>query len=263
MVYSMKAYAKVNIGLKITGKRSDGYHIISSYFLRIPFYDEIELSITDGDSISITGNECYLDRGEDLMAKAYRLYREKTGLVFGALVRIRKNIPVKAGLGGGSSDAAAVLRLLENHFGAFGNDSLFSLSSSVGADVPFFLTNFRFAYVTGTGERIEEREFLKEYRYITLFRSSGSGVSTMEAYRKLDSLRLDNMALGDIRYPIRREDFSNDFEKIEGDEILSELSGYLNPDDYLSLSGSGSVWFLLSREKWNIDTPYYWGSGEI
>lgn len=263
MVYSTKAYAKVNIGLKITGQRDDGYHTISSYFLLTPFYDEIELSIHEGNTISITGNKNYIGDGEDLMAKAYRFYREKTGLVFSVEIRIKKNIPLKAGLGGGSSDAASVLRLLENHFHVLGEDGLFSLSSAVGADVPFFITGFRFAYVEGTGDKIEERKFPSGYRYITLFRGNESGVSTKEAYRKLDSLKLDCTPLPDISYPIRRSDFPNDFEKIEGNKMLSELGGYLNNDDYLSLSGSGSVWFLLSREKWTSETPLYFVSKEI
>lgn len=263
MVYSTKAYAKVNIGLKITGQRDDGYHTISSYFLLTPFYDEIELSIHEGNTVSITGNESYIEGSEDLMAKAYRLYREKTGLVFAVEIRIKKNIPLKAGLGGGSSDAAAILRVLEEHFNALGKEGLFALSTSVGADVPFFLTGFRFAYVEGIGERIEERKFPSGYRYITLFRGTGSGVSTKEAYRKLDSLKLDCTPLPDISYPIRRSDFPNDFEKIEEDGMLSELSTFLDRESYLSLSGSGSVWFLLSYEEWTAETPFYLASKEI
>lgn len=263
MVYSTKAYAKVNIGLKVTGQRDDGYHTISSYFLLTPFYDEIELSIHEGNTVSITGNESYIEGSEDLMAKAYRLYREETGLVFSVEIRIKKNIPLKAGLGGGSSDAAAILRVLEEHFNALGKDGLFALAISVGADVPFFLTGFRFAYVEGIGERIEERKFPSGYRYITLFRGNGSGVSTKEAYRKLDSFELDCTPLPDISYPIRRSDFPNDFEKIEEDGMLSELGTFLDRESYLSLSGSGSVWFLLSREKWTAETPFYLASKEI
>ncbi len=250
MVYRIEAEAKVNIGLKITGRRDDGYHTLSSYFLLIPFSDDIEVEINNGDSTEIEGNEGYLESGEDLMAKAVRLYREKTGLVFGVHIRIRKNIPTKAGLGGGSSDAAAVLRVLNRHFGAMDSASLLSLSSSVGADVPFFTSGFRFAYVEGVGEKIKERSFPGGYRYITLFRAPGSGTSTKEAYGKLDSFQLDSWPLPDISFPIERTSFPNDFEKIEGTEMYDNLKNRLGKNDYLSLSGSGSVWFLLSEMEW-------------
>ena len=250
MVFRTEAYAKVNIGLKITGKRDDGYHTLSSYFLLVPFHDEITLEIKDGDGTEIEGNGSYLREGEDLMAKAVRLYREKTGLRFGTDIRIRKNIPVKAGMGGGSSDASAVLRLLNAHFGALSESEMISLSSAVGADVPFFTSRLKFALVEGTGGIIKERAFPSGYRYITLFRADPGGTETGKAYRKLDSLPLDLSPLGDISYPITRSSFPNDFEKIEGTAMYDTLKDRLREGDYLSLTGSGSVWFLLSGEKW-------------
>lgn len=264
MVYSTKAYAKVNIGLKITGKREDGYHLLSSYFLRIPLYDEIEVKITDGGSVNIMGNETYLDGGEDLMAKAYRLYREKTGLDFGLDIRIKKHIPARAGLGGGSSDASALLRILDDHFCALGDDALSALSISVGADCPFFLSEYDFAYVEGIGEKIEKRIFPSGYNYITLFRGDESGVSTKEAYRALDSFSLDNKPLlKDVTFPFNRIDFPNDFEKIEGCGLLEELKNTIEDGGYLSLSGSGSVWFLLSRLEWRGCSSRFLWTGAV
>lgn len=250
MYYRSKAYAKVNIGLKITGKREDGYHLLSSYFLLIPLYDEIELEITEGDNISIEGNESYLTSKVDLMEKAVRLYREKTGLEFGVNIKIDKNIPTRAGLGGGSSDSASVLKLLNSHFKALTDDETMVLSTKIGADVPFFFSGYGFAYVEGTGEKITKKTFPGGYNYISLFRQNESGVSTKEAYDKLDSLSLDHCPLPGITYPIRREDYPNDFEKVEGTGLYNSLSKELEENDYLSLSGSGSVWFLLSKNEW-------------
>ena len=250
MVYRTEAYAKVNIGLKITGRRDDGYHTLSSYFLLVPFHDEISLEIKDGNETTIEGNGGYLTSGEDLMAKAVRLYRKKTGLEFGTDIKIKKNIPVKAGMGGGSSDASTVLRLLNEHYGALTEDEMFSLSCAVGADVPFFSSCLHFAYVEGTGDIIEKREFPSRYRYITLFRADSGGVDTREAYRRLDNLGLDFRPLGDITYPVTRSSFPNDFERIEGTAVYDRLKDRLRKGDYLSLTGSGSVWFLLSEKKW-------------
>ncbi len=250
MVYRTEAYAKVNIGLKITGRRDDGYHTLSSYFLLVPFHDEISLEIKDGDETTIDGNGSYLTSGEDLMAKAVRLYREKTGLKSGTVIKIRKNIPVKAGMGGGSSDASAVLRLLNDHYGALTDEEMISLSSAVGADVPFFTSRLKFAYVEGKGEIIKECAFPPGYRYITLFRADAGGTETKEAYRMLDNLGLDFRPLGDISYPLTRSSFPNDFEKIGGTAVYDRLKDRLREGDYLSLTGSGSVWFLLSEKKW-------------
>lgn len=250
MLYKAKAYAKVNIGLRIVGKRDDGYHLLSSYFSLIPLYDEIELDINSGSDTTIKGNEEYLDKGEDLMAKAVRIYKKETNLDFSVSISIRKNIPTQAGLGGGSSDAGAVLRLINNHFKALTSAELLLLAEKIGADVPFFVSGFKVAYCEGIGEKVEERELPKEYKYIALFRAEGSGVSTSIAYSRLDKLSLSSNPLPPLRYPLSRDKYPNDFEKIEGDDIYREIENSLNEGDYLSLSGSGSVWFLLSREEW-------------
>lgn len=250
MVYKTKAYAKVNIGLKIVGKRDDGYHLLSSYFSLIPLYDEIELSIDDGSDTIIKGNREYLEAGEDLMAKAVRIYKAQTGLEFSTLISIKKNIPTRAGLGGGSSDASSILKLLNNHFKALDNEDLMMLGAKIGADVPFFVSGFKTAYCEGIGERVEERHLPEEYEYIALFRSEGSGVSTADAYSALDNITLSSDPLPPLEYPLTREKYPNDFEKIEGDGIYRELKESLTGGDYLSLSGSGSVWFLLSRSEW-------------
>ncbi len=250
MIYKAKAYAKVNIGLRIVGRRDDGYHLISSYFLLIPLYDEIETDINNGSGVIINGNESYLDKGEDLMEKAVKIYKEKTNLDFSVSIKIKKNIPTKAGLGGGSSDAAATLTLINNHFKALSSAELLMLAGKIGADVPFFVSGFKTAYCEGIGEKMEERRLPEEYKYIALFRGEGSGVSTSDAYSRLDELSLLSDPLPLLEYPISREKYPNDFEKITGDEVYRKMKESLQDSDYLSLSGSGSVWFLLSRNEW-------------
>ncbi len=250
MIYKTKAYAKVNIGLRIVGRRDDGYHLISSYFLLIPLYDEIETDINNGSGVIISGNESYLDKGEDLMEKAVRIYKEKTNLDFSVSIKIKKNIPTKAGLGGGSSDAASVLRVINSHFKLLSDEELLILSEKIGADVPFFVSLRNVAYISGIGEKVEERKLPEEYKYIALFRANGSGVSTKEAYSSLDKLSLPHVSLPHLEYPLTRDKYPNDFERIEGDEVYRMMKDTIADDDYLSLSGSGSVWFLLSRNEW-------------
>lgn len=254
----VKAYAKVNIGLKIVGKREDGYHLLSSYFLLIPLYDEIEVEIERGEySVTIEGND-YINNETDLMTKACNLFRERTGLNFKIKIIIKKNIPLRAGLGGGSSDASAILVLLNSYFSYFSTSELISFSSLIGADCPFFVSGYKLAYVSGIGERVEEREWTLPYSYISLFRRSDKGTSTKEAYRKIDEIKESEKdeILSSLSYPIRRSSFPNDFEKVEGIELYESIKEYLETDDYISLSGSGSVWFLLSKKEWQGDRKY-------
>ena len=188
MEYKTRAYGKVNIGLKVGEKRADGYHNIDSYFLLIPFFDELEFSLAEGPySVAIEGNEKYLASGKmDIMEKAAFLYHERSGVDFSLRIKVSKHIPQEAGLGGGSTDASAVLSFLNSCFHAFSSSNLLYLSKEVGADVPFFLSGEKCAKVGGIGEKITPMEWTLPYKYISLFRAPGSGVSTKEAYEELD-----------------------------------------------------------------------------
>ena len=117
-----KAYAKINIGLYVKGKRPDGFHDLDSYFHLIGLHDEIDIDFfpSSETEVNIKGNGIYLDEGkEDLMAKALRLFSEKSFMCFRAEIAIVKHIPFKAGLGGGSSDAGLVLRWANEYYDLF------------------------------------------------------------------------------------------------------------------------------------------------
>ena len=174
----VKAFAKINIGLKVGEKRSDGYHNIDSYFLRIPFFDELTLSLEEGEyRVEIKGNEGYLEKGKtDIMEKAARLYSERTGKRFSLSIDIDKHIPEKAGLGGGSSDAAAVLLFLNKYFKSLDREELILLSQSVGADVPFFVSEEKLARVNGIGEIVITLIYDVPDKYIYVFRGKVGGV---------------------------------------------------------------------------------------
>lgn len=246
-----KAYAKVNIGLKVGERRPDGYHDIDSHFLLIPLADTLYINIEEGPySVFVSGNESYMAPGKkDLMEKVADRYHEKSGLDFTLSVRIEKHIPTQAGLGGGSSDAAQILLALNETFQFFSKEELIALGGTVGADIPFFVSEYKAARVNGIGEILKEEEIQFPYKWCTLYRAPGSGVSTKEAYEKLDKERRDNRSLPPLCGILRREDFPNDFEKVEGIALLSQIQRDALPEDYVSLSGSGSVWFLLSMEE--------------
>ena len=154
----LRAPAKLNLSLRILGRRSDGYHDIETLFERIDLADE--LRIEPAETLTLTSSDPGLSCGEDnLILKAARVLQQAGGTLQGARIHLTKRIPVAAGLGGGSSDAAATLRGLNElwHLG-LEPSRLLELGSVLGADVPFFLHETPFAIGRGRGEVCEPLE---------------------------------------------------------------------------------------------------------
>jgi 4-diphosphocytidyl-2-C-methyl-D-erythritol kinase len=150
------APAKVNLFLEVLGKRPDGYHEIATLMMAIDLTDVLDLSPSEDGSLSLTCDEPDLSTGPDnLVLKAALRLRAKTGTMSGATIRLTKRIPWAAGLGGGSSDAAATLKGL-NELWKLGlsREELSAIGAELGSDVPFFL-NGNAAWCTGRGEIIE------------------------------------------------------------------------------------------------------------
>ncbi|NLM62429.1 MAG: 4-(cytidine 5'-diphospho)-2-C-methyl-D-erythritol kinase [Clostridiales bacterium] len=141
------APAKINLTLDVLDRRPDGYHNLSTIMHQVPLEDEIEVMIGQGEGIRATTNLPFIRAETNIAAKAARLFIDELGKLVrisekntGILIDIRKRIPVGAGLGGGSANAAAVLKLLNEYFGSpFDEKSLVDIGARVGADVPFCL----------------------------------------------------------------------------------------------------------------------------
>jgi 4-diphosphocytidyl-2-C-methyl-D-erythritol kinase len=145
--------AKVNLALEVLGKRPDGYHEISTVLQAVDLFDRLTLTAAPGLSLRVSGGEVPAD-GDNLVLRAARLLQEAAGVAGGAAIRLDKRIPVAAGLGGGSSDAAATLLGLTRLWGLrWGAGRLRPLAERLGMDVPFFLGG-GCAVGTGRGERL-------------------------------------------------------------------------------------------------------------
>ncbi len=150
------AHAKVNLWLNVVGRRSDGYHLLESLVAFVDLADQIEARPADRLSLEIEGPFAGALTGEadNLVLKAARLLADRAGVAPRAALRLGKHVPVAAGLGGGSADAAAVLRqLVELWRVAMPEEELFDLAASLGADVPMCLAG-RTSFVSGVGERL-------------------------------------------------------------------------------------------------------------
>ena len=147
------APAKVNLALAVTGTRDDGYHELRSVFATIDLADRVRVAPHRRLEVRIAP-DVGAPRGEDLASRAVRAMAAATGHAPAAFVHIRKRVPVAAGLGGGSSDAAAVLRARASIWKR-GDVDLVTLAATIGSDVPFFASGARVAHVGGRGERVD------------------------------------------------------------------------------------------------------------
>ena len=250
--------AKINLGLYVTDRRNDGYHNIETLFYPIGLTDILELvpapELGSGN-IEITLSGIYVEGNAEsnLVVKAYRMVHESVSLP-GVKAFLHKCIPTGAGLGGGSSDGAFMLKLLSRVFGlGLTADELFAMALSLGSDCPFFLES-KPSLARGRGEMLTAAPFLLKGCYIQLFHP-GTGISTAAAYRNVPvgppDVSLDVIANGPVSE--WKGAMKNSFEKyaFEQQPVIGQIkeSLYRAGALYSSMTGSGSAVFgLFDRE---------------
>lgn len=215
MTDTAKAYAKINLGLRILRKRPDGFHDIETVFHRIAWFDELKFS--PAETIEVHSTSADAPAGEEnICFKAARLIQEEMGIRDGVSIHITKNIPVGAGLGGGSSNAATVLKLLPHLWKvSVDPERLDHIALELGSDVPFFLHSGS-ALGKGRGEELEY--FRLSVPYAILLCNPNIHVATGWAYSnvKPDASRLssliDLIQSGMVDGTLLREALVNDFE---------------------------------------------------
>ena len=193
------AYAKINLTLDVLGKREDGYHDIKSVMQTLSIRDDIEIDVGTGKPwvVKCDKEEIPTD-SRNLVWKAAEVYSQVSRKELGGIeIRITKRIPSQAGMGGGSADAAAVLRALNRHFGdPFSIYALAEIGAQVGSDVPFCVIGGT-AMVEGRGERIRKLPDMPDC--VVVVCKPDFSVSTPELYQKLDScatpMHPDNKAM--------------------------------------------------------------------
>lgn len=181
----IKAYGKINIALEVVGKREDGYHLLRMIMQNIDLYDLIELNEKRSNDITIECNKPYVPKDDrNLAYKAAKLFMDTYKINRGIHINIIKNIPVAAGLAGGSTNAAAVLKALNEMFdvGASEQD-LMELGVKLGADIPYCIKGGT-CLCEGIGEKISELKSFKDK--ILVLVKPPFGVSTKDVYGAID-----------------------------------------------------------------------------
>lgn len=181
----IKAYGKINIALEVVGKREDGYHLLRMIMQNIDLYDLIEINEKRSNDITIECNKPYVPKDDrNLAYKAAKLFMDTYKINRGIHINIIKNIPVAAGLAGGSTNAAAVLKALNEMFdvGASEQD-LMELGVKLGADIPYCIKGGT-CLCEGIGEKISELKSFKDK--ILVLVKPPFGVSTKDVYGAID-----------------------------------------------------------------------------
>lgn len=184
----IKSYAKINFILKILDRRGDGYHNLFSLFQRIDLWDELFFEPLE-KGILLESTVIDLPRGQtNLVYRAAELLLKKSNKNNGLKVIIQKNIPIGAGLGGGSSNAAATLLELNRIWNLnYPIEELAKMGESLGSDVPFFCYPVPTAWVSGRGEKVQPASFSPGWWMLLIF--PGFSIQTREAYHLLDLSR--------------------------------------------------------------------------
>lgn len=252
---TLRACAKINLGLRVIRRRADGYHDLVTRFQRISLADVVGLTpILTG--VAYRGPQLTPDPHQNLCVKAAGRFFERFGIGAGVSVVLTKRIPTGAGLGGGSSNAAAVLRgLAQLHSIAADDPGLAALALELGADVPFFLSDRAAAVGRGLGDDLEVAEGLPDEKWVAVV-WPGFQVSTAQAYQELDNTltRRESGINLRVRSLLQQEQagrthYINDFEPVvfSAHPELSEARDRLLRAGAFSagLAGSGSSLFGL------------------
>ncbi len=243
--------AKINLGLNIIGRRADGYHNLETVFYPIPLEDALEVTTlhdaaADKDyEFHLHGTHLDCTADENLVIKAYRLLGSHFSLP-PVDIHLLKRIPSSAGLGGGSSDAAFMLKMLNECFSLGLSDSrLEELASSLGADCPFFIKNLP-VYAEGTGNIFSPLQDFSLAGYNLWLVKPDIFVSTREAFAKVTPRKPDVRLKDIVRLPLSewRGLMHNDFEESVFAQYpsiaLIKEEMYARGAMYASMSGSGS-----------------------
>ena len=254
--------AKINIGLRVLSRRADGYHDIETFFYPVGLCDALEFVVPpsklDEDELTVTGIDINTRPDRNLIIKALKKLRERYPLPF-LKIHLHKAIPSGAGLGGGSADAACMIRSADRCFNLGMNDrEMKELALSIGSDCPFFLKPVP-SIAKGRGEELTPSEpILKGYHLVLI--NPGIHISTRDAYlnstpehqKKELSVLLSN-DIGEWKKKVKNdfEDYAFKVYPVIG-EIKKSL--YLSGALYSSMSGSGSTVYGIFERKPDIES---------
>lgn len=249
----LKANCKINIGLFVTRKREDGYHELQTVMLPVKeLYDVLTVEREEGSDVSFRSCGLVVDcpAEKNLCVRAARLMQQRFG-VGGVSIELDKRVPFGAGLGGGSSDATAVILAINDLYGLnLDKTTLASLAAELGSDTPFFVYNTP-QLCTGRGEIMSPIDVDLSNKWLVVAKPNGEGVSTAEAYGGISPKIPENNLTALLAQDITtwQQCVTNDFEPhiFVAHPVISKLKQTMLDAGaiYSAMSGSGSAVFGL------------------
>ena len=244
----INAYAKVNLGLSVLGRRSDGFHEVDTLLVRLELHDSLTLNPTEkGVRLELTGATIDVAPEQNLAYRAAELYLREAGTAGGVKIGLEKRIPIAAGLGGGSADAGAVLRGLKQLYPA--DLDILVLAAQLGSDVPFFTAELGAARATGRGEVLEPLA-VPELQLVLV--NPGVAVSAGDAYGRLEKLT-EPLELKTISRQLEQNEEPGYFNALTDgvvglEPVVGEVLAVLRRTGLkgVLMSGSGSTCFGLA-----------------
>ncbi len=260
--------AKINLGLNVVERRPDGYHNLETVFFPVQLKDALEVQVMDEAfpspydcDLKVTNIDIEGDEQRNLVVRAYNLLKQDFPQMPRVHAHLYKAIPTQAGMGGGSSDCAAMLLLLNDMFSlGLTQQQLIDYAAKLGADCPIFILN-RPAYAEGIGERLQAIDLSLKGYFLAVVRPN-IPVPTKEAFSRIVPHKPAKNCLEVVRQPIEtwREELVNDFEESvfalhpEIGAVKQRL--YKLGAAYAAMSGSGSALFGIFKEKPTLEGEF-------
>lgn len=260
--------AKINLGLNVVARRPDGYHDLETVFYPVPIKDALEVQVMDelfpsayDCDLKVTNLNIEGDEQKNLVVRAYNLLKRDFPQMGRVHAHLCKAIPTQAGMGGGSSDCAAMILLLNDLFGLkLSEQQMIDYAAKLGADCAFFIIG-KPAYAEGIGEKLVPIDLNLSGYHLGVVRPD-IPVSTKEAFSLVKPMRPKENCREVVAQPVGtwRERLTNDFEQSvfalhpEIGQIIEQL--YALGADYAAMSGSGSALFGLFQKEIALEETF-------
>ena len=248
--------AKINIGLRVTGKRSDGFHELESVFYPINWKDVLEIQEADKFGFVLSGIDIPGDSSDNLCIKAYDIIKEGYDIPL-VQIHLHKNIPIGAGMGGGSADGAFMISALDELFCLnISIDKQMEMAGRMGSDCPFFLLNTP-CFAKGAGDVLSPFDLsLKGLKVVLI--SPEIHIDTAWAYAQISPRKAEKDWQKALFGPVKEwKEINNDFEHtvFEKEPVIEKIKQELYQQGalYSSMSGSGSSVFAIFDKDQKID----------
>lgn len=238
-----KSFAKINLFLHILNKRDDGYHNLQTWFTFLDLKDNLKFRFNDSSEINISSNVDISSKTDNLVYKAIKGFQKTFSIRnVGVHVELSKQIPMGAGLGGGSSNAATTLMAMRDFYmPELSNQDMMELANRLGADVPIFLYG-KSAWAEGVGDKLYYKEFKQQY---VLLVKPNIHISTKEFFESEKLIKTTNYLSKDLGFD--KKVMHNDFERVFFAKY-PEFNNYLKGlDSEFRMTGTGSCFYLLSQ----------------